>query len=308
MFAKLSTAKTIMVGPVLDADGVAVTDGIVADFLISKNGAAPAALNGSATLTHRHTGHYSLALTASDLDTIGTAQITLSDTVNSCAEKDLTVMAAPIYDILYGADNTAGAYAWLGIIDQGVAQSATGTTLVLRSAAGFSNDVINGATIVITGGSTGVGQRRVITDYVQSSKTATVDTWDETPTGTITYTIYATPPPPITGTLPSVNMSQIGGSTQAATSLSGAAMCISYGTVSTGATTTSIPASALYPSLTGDDPFQFIGLVMKFRTDTATTGLRGEGRGITGYNDSTNTFTTDPFSSAPASGDLFVIN
>ncbi len=94
---------------------------------------------------------------------------------------------------------------------------------------------------------------------------------------------------------------------QAAESLMRAALCIAYGTVTTGASTTSIPTSSIFPTGT-DDPNQFIGLVMKFRSDTATTGLRGEGRGITGYNDSTNTFTTDPFSSAPASGDLFVIN
>ena len=38
-----------MVGPVLDATGVAVTDCVVADFEGSVNGGDPAALNGSAT-------------------------------------------------------------------------------------------------------------------------------------------------------------------------------------------------------------------------------------------------------------------
>ena len=91
-------------------------------------------------------------------------------------------------------DDTAGAVPWQGIIDQGTAQSATGTTLVLRSAAAFADDELIGATIVITGGSAGVGQRRLITDYVSSTDTATVDTWTTTPTGTITYKIYATAP------------------------------------------------------------------------------------------------------------------
>lgn len=101
--ARQSTAKTIMIGPVLDADGVAVTDCVVADFEVSKNGADPAALDGSATLTHRNTGHYSLALTANDLDTVGTAQIVINDTVNACAPRDLVVIEEAVYDAFYAA-------------------------------------------------------------------------------------------------------------------------------------------------------------------------------------------------------------
>lgn len=104
---------------------------------------------------------------------------------------------------------TAGSFHPLGIIDQGTAQSATGTTLVLRSAAAFANDELIGATIVITGGSAGVGQSRVITDYVSSTDTATVDTWTTTPTGTITYKIFAGPPDPTTPT--AVNVTHVKG-------------------------------------------------------------------------------------------------
>ncbi len=88
-------------------------------------------------------------------------------------------------------DDTAGAVPWSGIVDQGTAQSATGTTLVLRAAAGFADDELIGATILITGGTTGVGQRGIVTDYVGASDTATVPTWAVTPTGTITYKIFA---------------------------------------------------------------------------------------------------------------------
>lgn len=87
-------------------------------------------------------------------------------------------------------DDTAGAVRWHGIVDQGTAQSATGTTLVLRAAAAFADDELNGCFIVITGGTTGVGQVRQITDYVSSTDTATVATWTTTPTGTITYKIF----------------------------------------------------------------------------------------------------------------------
>jgi hypothetical protein len=89
---------------------------------------------------------------------------------------------------------TAGAFAPLGVVDQGTAQSATGTTLVLRAAAAFADDELIGATIQITGGTTGVGQSRLITDYVSATDTATVAAWTVTPTGTITYKIYGTAP------------------------------------------------------------------------------------------------------------------
>lgn len=102
ILAKQSTARTVIIGPVLDSAGAAVTGGVVADFLISKNGAAPAALNGSATLTHRHTGFYSLALTASDLDTLGTAEVTIDDTTNACALKEIMVLPADVWDALVG--------------------------------------------------------------------------------------------------------------------------------------------------------------------------------------------------------------
>jgi hypothetical protein len=106
LVARQSTARTIMVGPVLDSAGAAVTTAVVGDFKISKNGGAPAALNGSATLNHRHTGHYSLALTATDTDTVGGAQITLDKTTDTCPQKDITVIEEAVYDRDYAAAAT----------------------------------------------------------------------------------------------------------------------------------------------------------------------------------------------------------
>lgn len=103
LVAKQSAVKTVTVGPVLDADGVAVTTAVVGDFKISKNGGAPAALNGSATLTHRHTGKYSLALTATDLDIVGTVEITMDATTNDCPIKEIQVVEESVYDGLYAS-------------------------------------------------------------------------------------------------------------------------------------------------------------------------------------------------------------
>ena len=339
IIARQSTARTVTVGPILDADGVAVTDGVVGDFKIAKNGGAPAALNGSATLTHRHTGHYSLALTATDLDTVGHVEIVIDDTVNACPAKEIMVVEEAVYDVWYAASATgavllqatqtgvtiptvttltnlpsipagwltaagiasgaitnakfaagaidasaiaanafasakfaadyftsmitaiwttaatrvltaatnlttalatptnitggtittvsgnvagsvgsvaaggitaasfaADALARLGIVAFGTAQSATATTLVLASSSAFANDELIGAVLVITGGSAGVGQSRVITDSVLSTDTVTVDTWTTTPSGTITYVIFAAPPASATA-LPTVLLS-----------------------------------------------------------------------------------------------------
>jgi hypothetical protein len=433
IYARQSTAIIVTVGPVLDADGVAVTGGVVGDFKASKNGGAPAALNGSATLTHRNTGHYSLSLTATDVNTVGTLEIVIDDTVNACPIKEIHVLEEAVYDALFAAsanawagaagssvaganvlqllgtawltpgtagtpdvnvklwnalttvalplvpttagrtldvsatgetgidwanvgtpgstvnlsattinlvntattvtnqltaaaiatgvwqdatagdftvassigkalyianivpgasgghfiagsnagtttfgaltvtgattltgavsatnasndivgidvaklsgdataannleslldgtggitlvasaftlttpitanatqisgdsaaadnlelafDDTAGAVPWTNIVDQGTAQAATGTTIQLRAAAGFADDELIGSRVLITGGSAGVGQSRLITDYVSATDTATVATWTTTPTGTITYKIFS---------------------------------------------------------------------------------------------------------------------
>lgn len=222
-----STAFETAIGPVLDADGVAVTGGVVADFKIKKTTGNFAALNGSATLTHVSAGFYDLVLTTSDTDTVGLACVAIDDTTNGCAPLYLQVVEEAVYDTLYAASATAAvsiasggltaaslasdAQLRLGIVASGTAQSATGTTLVLASASAFANDELNGAVVVITGGSTGVGQSRVITDYVLSTDTATVDTWTTTPTGTITYVVFAAPPASATA-LPAVNVTQFGGS------------------------------------------------------------------------------------------------
>lgn len=106
-----------------------------------------------------------------------------------------------------------GAIPSLGIVDNGTAQAATGTTIRLRAAAAFADDELIGSTVLVTGGSAGVGQARIITDYVSATDTATVDAWTTTPTGTITYSIIGTPPASSNSPAP-VNVTQVNGSAQ----------------------------------------------------------------------------------------------
>jgi hypothetical protein len=58
--------------------------------------------------------------------------------------------------------------------DSGSAQAGTSTTITLKSTASSTDDIYNGMYVTITSG-TGVGQVRLIEDYVGSTKVATVD-------------------------------------------------------------------------------------------------------------------------------------
>lgn len=104
--ARQSTAFETAIGPVLDADGVAVTDCVVGDFKIKKTSGNFAALNGSATLTHVSAGMYDLVLTTSDVDTVGLCCISIDDTVNACLPLFLQVIEEAVYDAFYAASAT----------------------------------------------------------------------------------------------------------------------------------------------------------------------------------------------------------
>lgn len=107
--AKLSTAITIVFGPILDADGAEYTSAVVGDVKICKNNGTPAALNGSATLTHTTAGQYALALTASDISAVGIATIVLDKSTYVAKPVELTVYPAAIYDALIaGTANILG--------------------------------------------------------------------------------------------------------------------------------------------------------------------------------------------------------
>jgi hypothetical protein len=71
----------------------------------------------------------------------------------------------------------------------GTAQAGTSTTITLKATSSATDDIYNGMSIEITGG-TGVGQIRRIEDYVGSTKVATVESaWTVTPNGTSTYEV-----------------------------------------------------------------------------------------------------------------------
>lgn len=236
-FLRQSTAsQSRSIGPFLDSgDFITPETGLTianTDIKLMINGAASADKNSGGG-THRANGVYGITFDATDTATVG--EILVSVVVSGALPVFATfvVLEEAVYDALFAASAPgylqpttagrtldvsstgetgidlanisalpAGAIPSLGIIDNGTAQAATGTTLQLRAAAAFADDEIIGATILITGGSAGVGQSRIITDYVGSTDTATVDTWTTTPTGTITYVIFGSPAASASALLP----------------------------------------------------------------------------------------------------------
>lgn len=80
-----------------------------------------------------------------------------------------------------------------GDVHYGTAAAGAATTITLATTptvgtAPVRDDYYNGLTIEIVS-ATGAGQRRVITDYVGSTRVATVDTWDTNPDNTSVYSL-----------------------------------------------------------------------------------------------------------------------
>lgn len=88
---------------------------------------------------------------------------------------------------------TGGSFYILGVTDCGTAQSADADELVMRSGAAFADNEAIGQTLLISGGSAGVGQAITAADNTGSSDTLNIGAWPATtPTGTITYYLFGT--------------------------------------------------------------------------------------------------------------------
>lgn len=192
---KQSTAATIVLGPFLDdTDGKTAETALTiaqADVRLSKNAAAFAQVGESTSATHMENGYYSKLVNTTDTNTLGRLVVAVQEAGALPVRQDYVVVTADEFDRQF---DIVGAVPALGILDRGTAQSATSTTLVLRSAATFADDTVIGATLMAFGATQGYWQTRSVTDYVLSTDTATVDAWTVTPSGTITYVLLAGAP------------------------------------------------------------------------------------------------------------------
>lgn len=103
-----------------------------------------------------------------------------------------------------------------------------------------------------------------------------------------------------------VDVQSLNGDSTAAANLAKTTRAIGRGTVTTGASTTSIPTSAFSPS--GSVADQFKGRVITFDADTTTAALRGQSTDITASSNASNpTFTVAALAATPAAGDTFSV-
>ena len=100
MWAKQSTAATLIIGPILDSTGAEYTSAVIGDLSISKNGGTLTALAAAATLTHIANGQYTLAMTTGNLDTLGRLQITVNKSTYQMPPIGLLVVPAMVFDSL----------------------------------------------------------------------------------------------------------------------------------------------------------------------------------------------------------------
>lgn len=102
--ARQNTTKAFLVGPILDADGVLVTNAIVANLKLSKSGDVPAALNASSTLSaHQGGGFYIYTGDDSDVDTVGEVVVIVDSGQITMPPLRLFVIAQPVFDVLFAS-------------------------------------------------------------------------------------------------------------------------------------------------------------------------------------------------------------
>lgn len=218
---RTNTATRITVGPFLDkTDGVTPETGItvtackltmtvdsagVPTLVLDTNPTASGGSNDMVHITGDDAGMYDLELTAANLNYVGNGKIILTDAATHVPVIEyIHILPEDVWDSKY---NVTGPAYQNGIIDQGTAQSATASTVVLRAAAAFADNELVG-TIIVASGGTGFGQARFITANVGSTDTVTVSPdFTTTLSGTIKYKLFAAPPAPTsTASLPAVNV------------------------------------------------------------------------------------------------------
>src|SRR3990172_7211348 len=167
-------ARFRVIFPILDADGDLVTAATTPDSEASQNQGTFADCTNEATEIATSSGVYYLDLIATELDTKLTSVIVKSATAGA---KTTTLALYPKR---------------LPVIRTGTAQAGAATTITLDSGASAVDDYYVGCYVNCTNDTPAnvLGQARLITDYVGSTKVATVEAaWGTNPSSASTFEI-----------------------------------------------------------------------------------------------------------------------
>lgn len=101
---KQSTAVTLVLGPFVDSvDGVSAETALTisqADVRLSKNAGTFAQKNDTATASHMENGYYSVALNATDTNTLGRLHVAVAGAGALPVAVEYTVVPANVYESL----------------------------------------------------------------------------------------------------------------------------------------------------------------------------------------------------------------
>lgn len=171
----------------------------------------------------------------------------------------------------------ADAKALMGVVAFGTAQSVTNTSVTLANTETVGTNDIIGTTILIRTATTGFGQPRSILAYDSATKVATVDAFNTTPTGAVTYVIFATSPGSTSAPI-AVNVTQWNGSAVATPNTAGVPKVDAVAVSGTTQTARDLGASVIAASVTGNVGGNVVGSV------GSVTGAVGSVTGNVGGN------------------------
>jgi hypothetical protein len=285
LLAKQSTAKTVIVGPILDSTGAEYASAVIGDLSISKNGGTLTAMASAATLTYIANGMYTLVFTTGNLDTLGTAEVSCNKATYQMRQKELSVVPATVYDaIMTNAVNSTGGLT-----------GATGTITGLSGVIATSTNITAATGITLAA----VTHTGAVIPTVTTTATATaVTTVNGLAAGVITATSIAADAITDAKVAADVTIASVTGSVGSVAGAVASVTAVSTGAITSGSfasnaiTAASINAAALNGK--GDWNIGKTGYAL-----TATTGLGNQTANITG----TITTTTN-LTNAPTSGDL----
>jgi hypothetical protein len=200
-FLKQSTAASVIVGPVLDADGNAYTSAVIGDFNLTKNGTT-AALASASTATHSHNGHYVIALTTGNTDTLGRLAISMNratygmtifrydvltanqfDAIVTNGNLTLATIAGAVWDEAYSGHTTAGTFGKLmdtlrksnNVIEGTILSSPTPTTTVFRiSGANYPTGALEHCVLWMSTGTSAEQNSPILTTVNNGDGTLTI--------------------------------------------------------------------------------------------------------------------------------------
>lgn len=169
-----NTAASILVGPVLDASGAAVTTAVVGDFNITKNGTS-AALASPATASHSHNGYYVISLATGNVDTLGRLVVSVNNALMSMSTHRYMVQDPTVFDALFSqAFDSAGGL--------GDLKRIAGQALTAAAPISFPASVANETTVASRSSQTSVDGKPTLTQIEASTVLAKESTVSGRPT------------------------------------------------------------------------------------------------------------------------------